>query len=134
MRRLGDRGERGQALSSFVVVAVIALLLITGLVVDGGRKSAADRRAELTAAAAARSAADATAAQRQAGHRPDAGVAIMAARQVIAAEPGIRGSATLAPDGSVQVTTSTDVETVFLSLIGINSLQGHGSATAQLFD
>ncbi len=128
------RSERGQALSSFIVVVVIALLLITGLVVDGGRKSAADRRAELTAAAAARSAVDATAAQRQAGRRPDAGVAIAAARQVIADESGLQGSATLAADGSVQVTTSTTVDTVFLSLIGINTLQGHGEAKAQLFD
>ena len=119
------RSERGQALSSFIVVVVIALLLITGLVVDGGRKSAADRRAELTAAAAA---------QRQAGRRPDAGVAIAAARQVIADESGLQGSATLAADGSVQVTTSTTVDTVFLSLIGINTLQGHGEAKAQLFD
>lgn len=134
MGRVHERGERGQALSTFVVVAVIALLLVTGLVVDGGRKSAADRRAELTAAAAARSAADATATQRQAGRRPDAGVAIAAANQVIGAEPGIQGSATLAADGSVQVTTSTSIDTVFLSLIGINSLQGHGSAKAQLYD
>jgi len=128
------RGERGQALSSFIVVVMIALLLITGLVVDGGRKSAADRRAELTAAAAARSAVDATATQRQAGRRPDAGVAIAAARQVIADESGLQGSATLAQDGSVQVTTSTTIDTVFLSLIGINTLQGHGEAKAQLFD
>jgi len=128
------RGERGQALSSFVVVAVIALLLIAGLVVDGGRKTAADRRAELTAAAAARSAADATAAQRQAGRRPDTGLAVAAANQVIAAEPGIQGTVSLAADGSVSVTTSTSVDTVLLSLIGISRLQGHGSASAQLFD
>ncbi|MFT4297143.1 MAG: hypothetical protein QM582_17205, partial [Micropruina sp.] len=68
--------ERGQALSAFLVVAVMALLLISGLVVDGGRKTAADRRAELTAAAAARSAVDATAAQRQVGRRPDAQAAV----------------------------------------------------------
>lgn len=134
MRQSSGRGERGQALSSFIVVVVIALLLVTGLVVDGGRKSAADRRAELTAAAAARSAVDATAAQRQAGRRPDAGLALAAARQVIASEPGLHGSATLAADGSVQVTTSTTIDTVFLGLIGITALQGHGEAKAQLFD
>jgi len=128
------RGERGQALSSFVVVAVIALLLIAGLVVDGGRKTAADRRAELTAAAAARSAADATAAQRQAGRRPDPGLAVAAANQVISAEPGIQGTVRLASDGTVNVTTSTSVDTVLLSLIGIARLQGNGSASAQLFD
>ncbi len=134
MRRSAAHGERGQALSSFVVVAVIALLLVAGLVVDGGRKTAADRRAELTAAAAARSAADATAPYRQAGRRPDAGVAIAAARAVIAAEPGIDGSVALADDGRVRVTTSTSVDTVLLSLIGITTLRGHGSADAQLYD
>ncbi|MFT3860956.1 pilus assembly protein TadE [Micropruina sp.] len=126
--------DRGQALSSFLVVVVVALLLVTGLVVDGGRKSAADRRAELTAAAAARAAVDATAAERQAGRRPDAAAAVAAANRVIADEPGMQGRATLAADGSVQVTTSTSIDTVFLSLIGIGTLQGHGSAQAQLFD
>lgn len=121
-------------MTAFVAVVVVALLLVAGLVVDGGRKSAADRRAELTAAAAARSAVDATAAQRQAGRRPDAGLAIAAARQVLASEPGVHGTATLNADGSVQVTTSTSVSTVFLSLIGINTVTGNGSATAQLFD
>ena len=53
---------------------------------------------------------------------------------MIADAAGMHGSAALAADGSVQVTTSTSVDTVFLSLIGIRSLQGHGSARAQLFD
>jgi Flp pilus assembly protein TadG len=128
------RSERGQALSSFLVVVVVALLLVTGLVVDGGRKSAADRRAELTAAAAARAAVDTTAAQRQAGRRPDGGAAVAAANRVIADEQGMHGSASLAADGSVRVTTSVEVDTIFLSLIGLRTLQGHGSASAQLFN
>lgn len=126
--------ERGAALSSFVVVVVIALLLVAGLVVDGGRKSAADRRAELTAAAAARAAVDATAADRQAGRRPDAGEALAVARAVIAGENGLQGSATLDADGTVRVSTAATVDTVFLSLIGIGTLRAEGSATAQLFD
>ena len=128
------RSERGQALSAFVVVTVIALLLIAGLGVDGGRKSAADRRAELTAAAAARSAAATTAAPRQGGRRPGAGAALAAARAGIAAELGMQGSVHLAADGRVRVTTSTTVETVLLSLIGIATLRGDGSADAQLYD
>lgn len=132
MMRTG-RGERGLALSAFVVVAVLALLLIAGLVVDGGRKTAADRRAELTAAAAARAAVDATAPQRQAGRRPDAAVAIAAARTVIGGQPGLQGEVGVAGDGSVRVTTRTTVDTVLLSLIGISRLEGRGSATAQLF-
>ncbi|MFT4216438.1 MAG: hypothetical protein QM619_04525 [Micropruina sp.] len=128
------RGERGQALSSFVAVVVIALLLVAGLVVDGGRKTAADRRAELTAAAAARSAADATAAHRQLGRRPDANAAIAAARTVIAGQPGMEGNVSIAEDGRVRVTTTTKVDTVLLSLIGITSLRGNGQADAQLYD
>lgn len=133
MKRTG-RGERGLALSAFVVVAVLAMLLIAGLVVDGGRKTAADRRAELTAAAAARAAVDATAPQRQAGRRPEPAVAVAAARQVIAGEPGLRGEVRLAGDGSVEVTTVSTIDTVLLSLIGISRLEAHGSASAQLFD
>ena len=132
--RGNGRDERGQALSVFVVVSVVALLLIAGLVVDGGRKTAADRRAELTAAAAARAAVDATAPQRQAGHRPDAGVALAAAQEVLAGEPDIQGSVSLAADGTVRVTTSTSVDTVLLSLIGITRLPGNGNAAAQLYD
>ena len=39
------RDQRGQALSVFVAVAVVALLLVCGLVVDGGRQAASARRA-----------------------------------------------------------------------------------------
>lgn len=127
-------GERGHALSAFVVVVVIALLLISGLVIDGGRRSAATREAELTAAAAARAAVDATAAQRQAGRRPDAGQALAAAREVLAGSPGLQGSVVVRADGSIEVTTSTSVETVLLSLIGITRLNASGSASAQLFE
>ena len=76
---------------------------------------------------------DTTAAQRQAGRRPDGGAAVAAAKRVIADETGMHGTASLASDGSVQVTTAVEVDTVFLSLIGIRTVQGHGSATAQLF-
>lgn len=52
----------------------------------------------------------------------------------IAGEAGLQGSVGLAADGTVRVTTSTSVDTVLLSLIGINTLPGHGSAEAQLHD
>ncbi|MFT4295125.1 MAG: hypothetical protein QM582_06905, partial [Micropruina sp.] len=86
------------------------------------------------AAAAVSSAVDATAAQRQVGRRPDAQAAVAAARRVIAAEPGMHGSVTVAGDGSIRVTTSTTTDTVLLSLIGITRLQGNGEAGAQLYD
>jgi len=76
-------------------------------------------------------AADATAARRLAGASPDVGQAITAARRVLDAYPDVVGQVRLVP-GGVEVSTSTQVETVFLSLIGINTLAATGSATAEL--
>ncbi len=126
------RTERGQSLSTFLAVVVFALLVVAGLVVDGGAQLAATRQAELTAAAAARAATDETATRRLAGRAADAGAAVAAARQVLADHPGVTGAVTLAGDGTVRVATRATVETVFLSLIGIDSLSGKGSAESQL--
>ncbi|MDQ7992553.1 MAG: pilus assembly protein TadG-related protein [Propionicimonas sp.] len=128
-----QRDQRGQALSVFVAVSVFALLLVCGLVVDGGAQATATRRAETAAALAARAAADATATNRLAGVDADAGQAVAAAQRVLAGYPGIAGQARLVP-GGVEVTTRTEVATVFLSLIGIESLAATGTATASLED
>jgi hypothetical protein len=127
------RDQRGQALSVFVAVAVLALLLVCGLVVDGGAQAASTRRAETAAALAARAAADATAARRLAGAAPDLGQAIAAARRVLDTYPDLTGQVRLVP-GGVEVSTAAQVETVFLSLIGIDALAATGSATAELRD
>lgn len=124
------REERGQALSVFVAVSVLGLLLMCGLVVDGGAQAEAARRAQSAAAMAARSALDTTATARLAGAEPEVGRAVAAARQVLRAH-GVQGDISLRA-GQVEVTTSTQVETVFLSLIGINTLRATGSATAEL--
>ena len=60
--------------------------------------------------------------------------ALAAAQEVLAGEPDIQGSVSLAADGTVRVTTSTSVDTVLLSLIGITRLPGNGNAAAQLYD
>lgn len=125
------RGERGVSLSTFVVALVPALLLVAGLVVDGGAQAVAARRAELVASAAARAAADETAAARLAGEEPDAAAAIAAAQRVLAAS-GVGGDVRLAA-GRAVVTTNTHAGTVFLSLVGITRLEAHGSAEADLF-
>ena len=124
------REERGQALSVFVAVSVLGLLLMCGLVVDGGAQAEAARRAQSAAAMAARSALDTTATARLAGAEPEVGRAVAAARQVLRAH-GVQGDISLRA-GQVEVTTSTQVETVFLSLIGITTLRATGSATAEL--
>lgn len=127
------RSERGQSLTVFVSVVVFALLLVAGLVIDGGAQSAANRRAQLTAAAAARAAADETAAARLAGTRPDVGAAVSAARRVLASDPTLDASVDLLNDGRIRVATSTRVDTILLSLIGISTLPARGEAEAQLF-
>lgn len=125
------RDQRGQALSVFVAVAVFALLLVCGLVVDGGAQARSVRQAETAAALAARAAADATATARLAGVEPDPVVAVQAAQRVLADYPGLTGEVRLVADG-LEVRTRTRVDTIFLSLIGITSLSASGSATAEL--
>ncbi len=124
--------ERGQSLSVLVAVSVVGLLLMCGLVVDGGAQAEAARRAQSAAALAARAALDTTATARLAGAEPDVGQAVAVARQVLSAH-GVEGEITLRA-GEVEVTTRTRVETVFLSLIGINTLGASGSATAEFRD
>ena len=127
------RNERGQSLSVFVTVVVVALLLVAGLVVDGGAQVDASRRAEGAAALAARAAADSTATARLAGQEVDGLTAVAAARQVLDAHPGIEGDVVVQGE-QVQVTTRATTRTVLLNLIGIRELRATGSATAELRD
>lgn len=128
-RRPG-RDQRGQALSSFVAVVLVALFGVAGLVIDGGAQSAARAEAESVAAHAARAAVDASARSRAAGRGADAGAAEAAARQVLTdrAMPG----EVVVEAARVSVTTRTTTRTVFLSLIGITALPASGDATAVL--
>lgn len=123
--------QRGASLSAFVAVVIMALILVAGLVVDGGAQAAAARNAEVAAAAAARAAADETAAARLAGARIDYGAAQRQAQSVLAQYPGISGAVSF-HNGRVEVTTRSSSKTVFLSLIGIGSLDVKGAATADL--
>ena len=124
------RDERGQALSTFVAASMLALLLMCGLVVDGGAQAQAATRAQSAAALAARAAVDTTATARLADRQPDHGKAIAAARAVLARHD-VEGEVALRA-GQVEVRTTTQVETIFLSLIGITTLAASGSATAEL--
>jgi hypothetical protein len=125
------RDQQGMSLSPFVVGVLPALLIMIGLVVDGGAQSAAQRQAEGLAAAAARAAADDTAAARLAGGTVDVAHAIARAQAVIATRPGVAAEVTV-DDGRVRVHTRASVPTVLLSLIGVDELQAHGSAEADL--
>jgi len=125
------RDERGASFSTFVASFVLALILTSGLVVDGGAQMAAARRASVTAGEVARAASDAAATRRLAG-ADGAAAALAAARARAAGAPGM-SVAIEVRDGVVHVRASTSAPTVFLSIISIDTLPAYGEAEADLF-
>jgi hypothetical protein len=122
--------ERGQAVGVFVCIVFAAMIMTTGLVIDGGQKIAAATRAELAAAGAARVAANARATDTLGG-ASSAGAAVLAGRTYLAGQPGIAGTVEVS-NGVVTVTTSASEPTVFLAAIGVSSITAHGSASSDL--
>jgi hypothetical protein len=127
------RGERGGSQSILLLGVVVALVLSAGLVVDGGRKTAAARDAEAVAAGAARAGLNAGATGRLAG-RANTGAAVSAARSFLAGAPDVSGSVQLLPGGRLRVTTQSTQTTRYLSIVGINTVTGRGEATADLIE
>jgi hypothetical protein len=135
MALVGTDNERGQAVSIMVLGFVAALILVAGLVVDGGQKAAAMNRAETLAAGAARAAANAgaggtlgsDAAQPLAGQQ-----ARTAAKDYLAGAGGGVSSTVRINGNQVFVHTEIRVHTIFLSLIRINTLRATGAATARV--
>ncbi len=130
MRGQLRRNQRGQAVSVFICVVIAAMIITAGLVVDGGQQIAAATRAEVAAAGAARAATDASATNALAG-QSGAGPAVLAARSYLAGQPGVTGSVEVS-GGVVTVRTAASEPTVFLSAIGIGSVQARGAASAVL--
>lgn len=123
--------ERGMSLSPMLAVLTLALLVLMGLVIDGGAQLTAERRAERVAAAAARAGADEAATARLGGHEPDIAAVVAKARGVLASSPDVAGEVTLAA-GRVRVRTAASTDTILLSLIGVNRLEASGYAEADL--
>lgn len=119
----------------FVVIVAMGLLVLAGLVVDGGAKVRAVQRADRVAAEAARAAGqsvDATAILRGQAIRVDPSPALAAAQAHLRAA-GVEGSASITAGGShVVVTTSARVPTIFLGLVGVPELTARGRAEAAL--
>ncbi|GAA3390326.1 pilus assembly protein TadG-related protein [Cryptosporangium minutisporangium] len=123
-------GEDGQA-TAFLAVLVLALLLLAGLVLDGGVALAA----RTCALDAAQSAARAGAQQldlplyRATGQlRLDPAQSLRAAQDFLAAA-GTPGEVT-ATTAAVTVTTHTDRPAQLLQLVGVDTLRAAGTATA----
>lgn len=119
--------DRGASLTAFGAVVLAALFLVTGLVVDGGAQVNAARQAEVVAAQAARAGRNAALSVELSGGDGSA-AAVIAARKVLAAN-GMDGEVSAA-GGQVTVSTRTQARTVFLSLIGINTLPATGEASS----
>ena len=125
-----DRNERGQSISLFVLLIMGALIVTTGLVIDGGQKVAATSRAESAAAGAGRAAGNAAATQ-QLGGADGTGAAVVAAKTYLACQPGVDGTVSIS-NGVVLVATSANEPTILLSVIGISSVGGRGSARVNI--
>ena len=125
-----DRNERGQSISLFVLVIIAALIIATGLVIDGGQKVAATSRAESAAAGAGRAAGNAAATQ-QLGGADGASAAVVAAKTYLVGQPGVAGTVSIS-NGVVVITTSANEPTIVLSVIGISSVDGQGSARVNI--
>jgi hypothetical protein len=122
------RDERGQSVSVFVLLVMGALVLVAGLVIDGGQQVAATSRAEAAAAGASRAAGNAAATQQLGGVEP-AGAAVLAATAYLAGDPSVEGTVRLR-EGVVRVETRSSAATIFLSVIGLGTVTGTGSAEA----
>lgn len=128
-----DRGS----VSVFVAISMLGLLVLVGLVADGGAKLRATQRADAVAAEAARAggqALDLPAAVAGQHDRVDRAVAVRAAEAYLAAA-GATGSVTVSSDRTHVVVTVTDsAPTAFLGLLGIDQVTVTGSASAMLVD
>ena len=133
----GD-GERGRV-SVFLAIALLAVLVIIGLVVDGAGRVRAMQRADNLAAEAARAggqAIDVAAAIDGAPKVVDPETARDAAQRYLArlGEPGVTGTAEPSADGrQLTVTVSITYDTAMLDLFGFaDSYVEQGTATVEL--
>ena len=132
-RLVGRPAGQDGSVSLFLVVAVLALFIAVGLVVDGGQKLRSTQRADDVAAEAARAGVQSvqpasTVRGLPAQVNPEA--AISAARHYLSVA-GVAGTVTVT-GGRVQVSTSISFTPAFLSLIGLGTQIVTGRASARL--
>lgn len=125
-----DRGS----LTLMLAVLMVALLALSGLVIDGGRKLNESADAYAIAQEAARAGAgmvDRSAAYRSGTFQVDPGQAVAAARAYLASA-GYRGSVSVDGADRIRVTVTVTEPTLVLSLIGIDTMTSTGAAVASL--
>lgn len=133
--RLPGRGDRG-SVSVFIVTIAAALIVVLGLVIDGGRMLAGHRRTRNLAAQAARVGAQEVTLPR-AGGRPalDPVRAPQRARSFLAAA-GARGSARLICGGGacdrIEVRVTDTVDMSILGAFGVSDRTVSDTVTVRL--
>jgi len=125
--------ERGN-ITLPLLILVVSFLLFVGLVVDGSGKIQASDHANQVAQSAARTAANSLTGDAIAtGTLQLNAPAAQAAAQGYIAAAGLTGTVTVVAN-TVTVTVTEDYSTIFLNMIGINTLTGSGTASARLID
>ena len=130
---VGRWAEEDGAATIFVVGLATALLMVAGLLYDGGRVLAARREAFHTADNAARAAAQAVDIEVvRSGSSPllDVAAAEIAAREYLE-RLGVDGAVVVTAD-HVSVTVSMDVEMALLQAVGLDGRTVTGTGRAQI--
>ena len=130
--RLQDDRDRG-SITAYLLIMTVALVLLTGLVLDGGAALTARGTAADTAQQAARAGADALdgtslRTTTPAGLATNPGAARAAAQAVLAAN-GVTGDVVVAGT-TVTVTAHAARPTAILAIAGITQVGGTATATA----
>lgn len=120
-------------ISLLVIVLTVAVLVMIGLSVDGGGKVRALQRAGNLASEAARAAGQAIAGPPaiQGDEKIVDPTAAVTAAQTYLAAAGVTGTVSVSPDlRRITVTVTISYTTVFLGLVGIDTLTATRQATA----
>ncbi|PUA79478.1 pilus assembly protein TadG-related protein [Nocardioides currus] len=132
-RGLTRRDERG-SISVWFATASFVMIMLVGMAVDLGGKVHEQQRARAVAAQAARTGAqevEGSTAVRGEDLRVDLNAAKAAARDYLQAA-GVEGTVTVTGGDTLTVTTTDTYDSKFLGIIGLDSMQVTGEASARL--
>lgn len=132
-KALRSRSDRG-SLSLFAVVVTVGLIVVIGLVVDGGGKIHAQQRAQTAAREAARAGGQAIVAGtaiRGQGAVVDTSAARTAAQNYLTAA-AVAGTVSIQGGNTVVVRTSETYQPTFLSIVGVGTQTVTGQSEAEI--
>jgi Flp pilus assembly protein TadG len=123
--------EQG-SVTLFVAVLAVALLIVIGLVVDGGQHITATQLADNAAGETARAAGQQITGAAVLGAPPEADTAraVQAARDYLDAAQ-VAGTVTVS-GSEITITTTVQRQPILLSIAGVTTIIGTGSASVRL--